>query len=125
MTDDELGTALIGCAMKVHSGLGPGLLESVYEVCLAHELEKSKIKAARQRPVPIAYDGVTFEEGFKIDILVEDRIIVELKMVEKLLPIHSAQLLTYLKLTERRVGYLLNFNVTRMREGGIKRLVNG
>ena len=125
MTDDEIGTALIGCALKVHSDLGPGLLESVYEVCLTHELKKMNVKTARQLSVPIVYDGLSFDEGFRIDILVADRVVVELKTVEKLLPIHFSQLLTYLRLTKLRVGYLLNFNVTLMRDGGIKRLVNG
>jgi GxxExxY protein len=125
MTDDDIGTALIGCALKVHSELGPGLLESVYEVCLAHELKKLNIRTARQLSVPIAYDGLSFDEGFRIDILVADSVIVELKTVERLLPIHFSQLLTYLRLTRLRVGYLLNFNVTLMREGGITRVVNG
>ena len=125
MTDDELGTHLISCALRVHSELGPGLLESVYEVCLVHELKKAGIHAERQVIVPITYDGLTFEEGFKVDILVSRRVVAELKSVDKLLPIHSAQLLTYLKLNGLRVGYLLNFNVVHMREGGIKRMVNG
>ncbi len=125
MTDDEIGTALIGCALKVHSDLGPGLLESVYEVCLIHELKKLNVKSARQLSVPIVNDGLSFDEGFRIDILVADRVVVELKTVEKLLPIHFSRLLTYLRLTKLRVGYLLNFNVTLMRDGDIKRLVNG
>jgi len=125
MTDDELGTHLISCALRVHSELGPGLLESVYEVCLVHELKKAGIHAERQVIGPITYDGLTFEEGFKVDILVSRRVVAELKSVDKLLPIHSAQLLTYLKLNGLRVGYLLNFNVVHMREGGIKRMVNG
>ena len=125
MTDDDLGTHLISCALRVHSELGPGLLESVYEVCLAHELKKAGIQTERQVAVPITYDGLTFEEGFKVDILVSRRVVAELKSVDKLLPIHSAQLLTYLKLNGLRVGYLLNFNVVHMREGGIKRMVNG
>lgn len=125
MTDDDLGTHLISCALRVHSELGPGLLESVYEVCLVHELKKAGIHTERQVVVPITYDGLTFEEGFKVDILVSRRVVAELKSVDKLLPIHSAQLLTYLKLIRLRVGYLLNFNVVHMREGGIKRMVNG
>ena len=125
MTDDDLGTHLISCALRVHSELGPGLLESVYEVCLVHELKKAGIHTERQVVVPITYDGLTFEEGFKVDILVSRRVVAELKSVDKLLPIHSAQLLTYLKLNGLRVGYLLNFNVVHMREGGIKRMVNG
>jgi GxxExxY protein len=125
MTDDDLGTHLISCALRVHSELGPGLLESVYEICLVHELKKLGVHAERQVVVPITYDGLTFEEGFKVDILVSRSVIAELKSVEKLLPIHSAQLLTYLKLKGLRVGYQLNFNVVHMREGGIKRMVNG
>jgi GxxExxY protein len=125
MEDDELGTLLIGCAIKVHRALGPGLLESVYETCLYHELGKTGIEVKRQVPVPFTYDGVRFDDGFRIDILFGNRLIVEVKIAEKLLPIHSAQLLTYLKLTDLRIGYLLNFNVVQMRQGGIKRLVNG
>ena len=123
--DDEVGTALIGAALKVHSALGPGLLESVYETCVAHELTKLGIRVERQVPVAVEYDGITFDQGFRIDLLVSSSVLAELKVVEKLLPIHQAQLLTYLRLTKRRVGYLLNFNVLHMREGGIKRLVNG
>ena len=125
MEDDELGTLLIGCAIKVHRALGPGLLESIYETCLYHELGKTGIEVKRQVPVPFTYDGVRFDDGFRIDILFGNRLIVEVKIAEKLLPIHSAQLLTYLKLTDLRIGYLLNFNVVQMRQGGIKRLVNG
>ena len=125
MEDDELGTLMIGCAIQVHRALGPGLLESVYEACLNHELGKTGIEVKRQVTVPFTYDGVRFDDGFRIDILFGNRLIVEVKSVEKLLPIHSAQLLTYLKLTDLRIGYLLNFNVVQMRHGGIKRLVNG
>jgi GxxExxY protein len=125
MNDDELGTLLIGCAIKVHRALGPGLLESVYETCLLHELTKTRLDVRRQVAVLFVYDGVRFDDGLKIDILFDNRLVVELKATEKLLPIHSAQLLTYLKLINLRVGYLLNFNVVRMREGGIKRLING
>ena len=125
MNDDELGTLLIGCAIKVHRALGSGLLESVYETCLLHELTKTRLDVRRQVAVPFVYDGVRFDDGLKIDILFDNRLVVELKATEKLLPIHSAQLLTYLKLINLRVGYLLNFNVVRMREGGIKRLING
>jgi GxxExxY protein len=123
--DDEVGTALIGCALTVHSALGPGLLESVYETCLAHELRKSGIPVRRQVPVAVEYDGLRFDEGFRVDLLVADRVVAELKVVEKLLPIHAAQLLTYLKLSQLRLGYVLNFNVAHMRDGGIKRIVNG
>jgi GxxExxY protein len=119
MEDDELGTLLIGCAIKVHSALGPGLLESVYETCLHHELCKTNIEATRQRAVSFTYEGVQFDDGFRIDILFGNRLVVEVKNSERLLPIHSAQLLTYLKLSNLRVGYLLNFNVVQMRQGGI------
>jgi GxxExxY protein len=125
MEDDELGTLLIGCAIQVHRTLGPGLLESVYEACLLHELTKTGIEVKKQVPVSFRYDGIIFDEGFRIDILYGDRIVVEVKASEKLLPIHSAQLLTYLKLRNLRIGYLLNFNVEQMRQGGIRRLVNG
>jgi GxxExxY protein len=125
MDDDELGTVLIGCAIQVHRTLGSGLLESVYETCLVHELRKTGVDVKKQIAVPFNYDGVTFDEGFRIDILYGNRIVGEVKASEKLLPIHSAQLLTYLKLVNLRVGYLLNFNVEQMRHGGIRRLVNG
>ena len=125
MQDDELGTILIGCAIQVHRALGPGLLESVYESCLYHELNKTGIEVQRQVSVPFIYDEVKFDEGFRMDILFGSRIIAEVKATEKLLPIHSAQILTYLKLCGLRIGYLLNFNVIQMRQGGIKRLING
>jgi GxxExxY protein len=100
-------------------------LESVYETRLQHELCKTKIEVRRQLAIPFTYDGVKFDDGFRIDILFCNRLIVEVKNSEKLLPIHSAQLLTYLKLSNLRVGYLLNFNVVQLRQGGIRRLVNG
>jgi GxxExxY protein len=125
MDDDDLGTLLIGCAIQVHRTLGPGLLESVYETCLLHELEKTGLEVKKQVAVPFTYDGIRFDDGFRIDILFGNRLVIELKATEKLLPIHSAQLLTYLKLLDLRIGYILNFNVVQMREGGIKRLVNG
>jgi GxxExxY protein len=89
MNDDELGTLLIGCAIKVHRALGPGLLESVYETCLLHELTKTRLDVRRQVAVPFVYDGVRFDDGLKIDILFDNRLVVELKATEKLLPIHS------------------------------------
>jgi GxxExxY protein len=109
--------------MKVHSALGPGLLESTYEACLLHELSKSGLRSARQLALPVIYDGMTLDAGYRIDLLVEDLVIVELKVVEKFLPIHTAQLLSYLKLSNRKLGYVLNFNVLHMRNG-IKRVVN-
>jgi GxxExxY protein len=125
MDDDELGTRLIGCAIQVHRRLGPGLLESVYETCLHHELTKAGIDAKQQVFLPLEYDGLRFDSGFRIDLLVADRLIVEVKASEKILPIHSSQLLTYLKLSGHRIGYIFNFNVTQLRQGGIKRLANG
>jgi len=110
--------------MKVHSALGPGLLESVYEKCLKHELTKRGFKVESQLWLPVIYDGITIEEGgYKIDLLVENVVVIELKAVEKILDIHKAQLLSYLKLADRRVGLLINFNVVHLREG-IRRLVN-
>jgi len=123
--DDELGTLIVGSALQVHSALGPGLLESVYERCLEYELAKSGIEVRRQVPVSIEYEDVKLDEGLRLDMLIGGRIVVEVKSVERRLPIQMAQLLTYLKLTRLRVGYLLNFNVAHMREGGIKRVVNG
>jgi len=121
--ENEIGEIILGCAIKVHSALGPGLLESTYEVCLVHELSKAGIRADRQVPLPVVYDDVKLDTGYRIDLLVADALIVELKVVEKLLPIHTAQLLSYLKLSKRKLGYLLNFNVVHMRDG-IKRVVN-
>ena len=123
MSENEIGEIILGCAIKVHSALGPGLLESTYEVCLVHELSKAGIKADRQVPLPVVYDEVKLDAGYRIDLLVADAVIVELKVVEKLLPIHTAQLLSYLRLSKRKLGYLLNFNIAHMRDG-IKRVVN-
>jgi GxxExxY protein len=110
-------------AIKVHKALGPGLLESVYQRCLAYELEKAGYAVACEVPLPVTYKEVTIELGFRIDMLVDQTVIVENKTVEKLLPIHQAQLLTYLKLTHLKLGFLLNWNVTLMKDG-IKRMIN-
>jgi GxxExxY protein len=123
MRENNLGEAILGCATRVHSALGPGLLESTYEVCLMHELKKLNHFVERQVALPVLYDGLALEAGYRIDLLVEDLVVVELKVVERLLPIHTAQLLSYLKLSNRKLGYLLNFNVVHMRNG-IKRVVN-
>lgn len=120
---NRLSEKIIGCAIKVHRALGPGLLESAYEACLAHELTKAGLQTRRQVPVPIIYDGIKLDAGYQLDLVVEDRIIVELKSVEMLLPIHEAQLITYLKLTGMRLGLLINFNVALLKNG-IKRKVN-
>ena len=123
MTENEIGEIVLGCAIKVHTALGPGLLESTYEVCLAYELSKAGVKAERQIALPVIYDEVRLDAGYRLDLLVEDIVIVELKVIEKLLPVHTAQLLSYLKISKRKLGYLLNFNVPQMRQG-IKRVVN-
>lgn len=124
MTENEIGTALIGAAIKVHSVVGPGLLESAYEACLVYELEKLCLRTRKQVVIPIRYEDLSIDNGYRIDLLVEDRVVVELKAVEAILPVHRAQLLSYIRLGGFRLGYLLNFNVAHMRDG-IVRLVNG
>ena len=120
---NDLTEKIIGCAIKVHRVLGPGLLESAYEVCLLHELTKAGLKAERQVKVPIIYEGLQLDADYFIDILVEDVVVLELKSVEHLLPIHEAQPLTYLKLANKKLGLLINFNVTLLKNG-IKRRIN-
>lgn len=120
---NEISARIIGAAMKVHSAIGPGVLESVYQTCLAHELRKSGLSVESQLKLPVLYDGIAIDSGYRIDLLVEGTIIVELKCVDALQPIHKAQLLTYLKLANKPLGLLLNFNVVHMREG-IKRVLN-
>ena len=122
LIDAELTREIIGAAIEVHRHLGPGLLESAYEECLCHELACRKIKFRRQLDVPVRYKGVSLDCGYKIDILVEEKIVLELKAVEATLPVHEAQLLTYLRLGEKRLGFLMNFHVSRM-TAGIKRRV--
>jgi GxxExxY protein len=120
---DDITGAIIDAAMKVHMGLGPGLLESVYEVVLARALEKRGFRVDRQKTVSFEYDGMVFEEGFRTDLLVEGCVVVELKSVEKLAPVHSKQLLTYLRLMNQSVGLLLNFGAATLKEG-LHRVVN-
>jgi GxxExxY protein len=122
MEFDDLSKQVIGCALEVHRHLGPGLLESAYEQCLAHELSCAKRPFQLQAPVPIEYKDVHLDCGYRIDVLVDGKLIVELKSVERLLPIHEAQLLTYMKLAHMRTGLLINFNV-RLLKDGIKRFV--
>ena len=124
MHENEIARAVVHAAYQVHSGLGPGLLESVYEVILAHEIKKAGLPVARQVLLPIWYDGMRLDEGFRIDLLVADKVIVELKSVEQLAPVHKKQLLTYLRLAAKRLGLLINFGAPLMREG-IVRVVNG
>ena len=113
---------VVEAAFAVHAGLGPGLLEGVYEICLFHELQKRGLKAERQVSLPVIYDGLTLEEGLRLDMLVEDALVLELKAIEEILPVHLAQVLTYLKLSGRRLGLLINFNVARIKDG-IKRII--
>ncbi|OPZ82427.1 MAG: hypothetical protein BWY76_02718 [bacterium ADurb.Bin429] len=124
MTENEVATIVVDCAYQVHKALGPGLLESVYEVALAHELQKRRLSITRQQPIGVMYDSLTFDIGFRADIIVKDIVILELKSVETLLPVHKKQLLTYLRLTDRHLGLLINFGAAYIRDG-IKRVVNG
>jgi GxxExxY protein len=117
---DEIARAIVDSVFRVHSTLGPGLLESVYEACLRHELAKRGLTVRQQLALPIVYDGLRIETGLRIDLLVEDRVIVEVKAIEKLIALRDAQLLTYLRLSKRRLGLLINFNVLRIKDG-IKR----
>jgi GxxExxY protein len=120
--EEEIGKAIINAAFRVHTELGPGLLERVYEVCLTHELRKAGIAVARQVDIPIQYDGITFEEGLRLDLLVENKVIVEIKAVDLVNPVWPAQVLSHLKLTKLRLGYLINFNVPLIKDG-IKRFI--
>lgn len=122
MNFEPLSKKAIGCAMEVHRQLGPGLLESAYSACLAHEFEVQQVKYVKEMPLPIAYKGITLDCGYRLDFMVQNELIIELKSVEKLLPIHEAQVLSYLKLSGKRIGLLINFNVQLLKTG-IKRLV--
>jgi GxxExxY protein len=119
---DKLSNQVIGCAIEVHRNLGPGLLESTYEQCLAHELKSAGISFKLQHPLPVDYKGVKLDCGYRVDLLVDNIVIVELKSVDKVLPIHQAQLLTYMKLSGIKTGLLMNFNV-RFLKNAIKRMV--
>ena len=118
---EQVAKVVVDCAYKVHKTLGPGLLEKVYEVCFCHELEKAGLSFERQTKVPIRYDDLEFDEGFKLDVLVEDLIICELKSVIEMHPIYTAQILSHMKLMEIELGFLINFNVPLIKKG-IKRL---
>jgi len=124
MTENEVGQAVITAAMKVHSTVGPGLLENAYELCLAHELTRQGLTVRKQVLIPIRYEDLLVDNGYRIDLLVDDRVVVELKAPEAVLPVHRGQLLSYLRLGGFKLGYLLNFNVAHMRDG-ITRMVNG
>src|SRR6185312_8776379 len=120
---DPRTSPIIGAAIEVHRNLGPGLLESAYEECLCHELHLRGIDCKRQVPLPLLYKGLKLDCGYKIDLIVQDEVVLELKAVERLLPIHEAQLLTYLKLTGKRVGLLINFNVPLLTQGIVRRVL--
>jgi len=122
MEFDDLSYRVIGCAIEVHRVLGPGLLESTYEQCLAHELKVNRIGFKLQHPIPVEYKGVRLDCGYRVDVLVEDVLILELKSVEEVKGIHEAQLLTYMKLAGIKIGLLMNFNVERLKDG-IQRFV--
>ena len=114
---NDLSYQVIGCVYRVHKELGPGLLESTYEVCLEHELSKAGLNTSRQVALPVVYDNIKLDAGYRIDLLVEDKIILELKAVDEVAPIHKAQLMTYLKLSGLKLGLLLNFKVVDMKKG--------
>ncbi len=124
MHENEIGTVIVDCAVQLHKDLGPGLLETVYEVTLARKLQERGLQVQRQIPIAIEYEGLKFDEGFRADLIVEDKVIIEVKSVEKVHPAHKKQLLTYLRLTGMKLGYLLNFADALMKDG-ITRTING
>lgn len=124
MTENDITGTIIDCCIKIHRTLGPGLLESVYEEVLAYELKKKGFLCERQAGVPVLYDELRMDLGFRADIIVEDKVIIELKSIESVLPVHKKQLLTYLKLSQKKVGLLINFNEELIKKG-ITRIANG
>jgi GxxExxY protein len=124
MTENELAKQIVNAAYRIHTTLGPGLLESVYETTLAHELEKQGTKVLRQQALPVVYETIRMEIGFRADLIVGDKVIVEIKSIEAIAPVHRKQLLTYLRLADKRLGLLINFNVELIKDG-ITRVVNG
>lgn len=124
MTENDLAKRIVNAAYRIHTTLGPGLLESVYETTLTYELEKIGIKVLRQQALPVIYETIRMDIGFRADLIVGDKVIVEIKSVEAISPVHRKQLLTYLRLTNKRLGLLINFNVEVIRDG-ITRVVNG
>ena len=125
MEFDDLSRSVMSAALRVHSVLGPGLLESAYEACLAHELAKAGLRVARQVPLQVLYDGVRLDCAYRMDIVVEDRLIIEIKAVSGIQAVHRAQLLSYLRLSGITVGLLIHFHAERMADGGFGRVVNG
>lgn len=124
MNENEIGRIIVDRAVRLHIALGPGLLETVYEVLLAHQIQKAGLKVKRQVSIPIEFEGIRFDEGFRADMVVEDKVIIELKSVESVNKAHKKQVLTYLKLTSMKLGYLLNFGEAVMKDG-IHRIING
>jgi len=123
MTENELSNIIIGLAIEVHKNLGPGLMESTYEECLFYEIANNKFKVERQKTMPLIYKDITLECGYRTDLTVEDKLIIEIKSCDSLMPVHNAQLQTYLKLSKMKLGLLINFNVKYLKEG-IKRVIN-
>jgi GxxExxY protein len=123
MNENELSRRIIGLAIDMHRSLGPGLLESVYKECLYYKLKKSGFHSIKERPVPLIYEGIELDCGYRIDILVEDKVVIEIKSIELLTPVHLAQILTYLKIGHYKLGLLINFNVVLLKDG-IRRVVN-
>lgn len=123
MTENEISSKIIGAAIEVHKQLGPGLLESSYERCLAFELSQKGLNIQTQVPVPVFYKGINLQVGYRLDLLVEEKVIIEVKTVSEFAPIHKAQLLTYLKLTDKKLGLLVNFNSIKLIDG-VTRVVN-
>jgi GxxExxY protein len=124
MTENEIAKQIVDAAYRVHTTLGPGLFEIVYEVALAHELTKRGLSVVRQQPIPIKYDSITFDEGFRADLIVEDKVIIEVKSIENVAKVHKKQVLTYLRLTGKRLGLLINFGEELIKDG-TTRVVNG
>mgnify|MGYP006281533835 CR=1 FL=1 len=124
MTENEIGAIIVDCAFKVHVALGPGLLESIYEMCLAYEIQKRGLEVRRQTPIKVKYDDMIFDEGFRADLLIENKVMVELKSKERLNRADKKQILSYIRLADKKLGYLLNFGETRIKDG-ITRFVNG
>ena len=124
MTENEIASQIVDVAYKIHTKFGPGLLESVYEALLIHELRKRGLQVEAQKPIPVIYEDVKLEIGFRADLIVEDKVIVEIKSVESVAPVHKKQLLTYLRLTDKRLGLLINFGENLIKDG-ITRVANG
>ena len=123
MTENEIATQIVDAAYKIHTRLGPGLFESVYETVLAYELESRGLQVVRQQPIPVVYEGINLEEGFRADMIVENKVIIELKSLETIHPVHKKQLITYLTLANKRLGLLINFGEVLIKNG-ITRIAN-